>query len=65
MRAIGWGGLVVCSVGLIVDLAAYHNLTRVGAGPELAEPLRTLFWGMALLPIGGVLSLTLLRRSNA
>lgn len=64
MRLVGWVGLVVCSVGLLVDLAVYQSLARVGAGQELAETLRTLFWGMVLFPLGGNLSLVLLRRSN-
>jgi hypothetical protein len=64
MRLVGWVGLVVCSIGLLIDLAAYHNLSRVGAGAELADALRTLFWGMALFPIGGNLCLVLLRRSK-
>ena len=62
MRLMGWVGLAFCSAGLLVDLAAYHNISRVGGGAELAEPLRTLFWGMALFPLGANLSLVLLRR---
>ena len=62
MRGIGWVGLAFCSVGLLVDLAAFHRLSQVGAGAELADALRSLFWGMALFPIGGTLSLVLLRR---
>jgi hypothetical protein len=62
VRVVGWVGLIFCSLGLLVDLAAYHRLSQVGAGRELAESLRTLFWGMALFPLGGVLSLVLLRR---
>ncbi|MBB6053504.1 hypothetical protein [Armatimonas rosea] len=62
MRLIGWVGLAFCSVGLLIDLATYHNISRVGGGGELADPLRTLFWGMVLFPIGANLSLVLLRR---
>ena len=64
MRTVGWGGLVFCGFGLLVDLAAYNNVSQSGAGSELADSLQTLFWGMALFPIGGILSLVLLRRSN-
>ncbi len=64
MRLVGWVGLVVCSIGLLVDLAVYQSLGRLGAGQELPETLRTLFWGMVVFPIGGNLSLFLLRRSN-
>lgn len=62
MRLVGWVGLAFCSIGLLFDLATYHKLSQAGAGPELADSLRTLFWGMALFPIGGVLSLVLLRQ---
>ncbi len=64
MRIVGWAGLVFCCFGLLVDLAAYNNVSQSGAGSELADSLQTLFWGMALFPIGGILSLVLLRRSN-
>jgi hypothetical protein len=64
MRTIGWVGLIFCTIGLLVDLAAYDNLSVGGAGAELMESLRTLFWGMALFPLGGVLSWVLLQRSK-
>ncbi len=64
MRIVGWGGLLFCCFGLLVDLTAYNNVSQSGAGSELADSLQVLFWGMALFPIGGILSLVLLRRSK-
>ena len=63
MRLIGWVGLAFCSFGLLVDLAAYTKVSHSGAGSELADALRILFWGLALFPLGGVLSLVLLRKN--
>lgn len=65
MRVIGWVGLAFCCVGLVIDLATYNSISTVGGGPELADSLRTLFWGMVLLPLGGNLSVVLLRRSKS
>lgn len=64
MRAVGWVGLIFCGLGLLVDLAVYNNFSRSGAGSELGESLRTLFWGMVLFPLGATLSLVLLRRNR-
>ena len=63
MRLFGGVGMLFCGVGLLIDLAAYHRVSQSGAGSELADSLRTLFWGMVLFPLGGILSLVLLRRN--